>query len=53
VDAIKGLLLGLDQTPEGPAFLKTFEKTAKFDELPNKNAMLARLRQLYQMVKDY
>ena len=53
VNDIKGLLLGIDQTPEGPAILKTFEKTAKFDELPNKDAMLARLRQLYQAVKDY
>src|SRR5574337_1279864 len=50
VEAIKALLVGLDQTPEGPDILKTFEKTAKFDELPNAEAMLARMRQLYQVV---
>ena len=53
VEAIKALLVGLDQTPEGPDILKTFEKTAKFDELPNAEAMLARMRQLYQVVKGY
>ncbi len=53
VEAIKALLVGLDQTPEGPDILKTFEKTAKFDELPNAEAMLARMRQLYQVVKSH
>jgi phosphonate transport system substrate-binding protein len=53
VDAIKALLVGLDQTPEGPDILKTFEKTAKFDELPNAEAMLARMRQLYEVVKSH
>jgi phosphonate transport system substrate-binding protein len=53
VDAIKALLVGLDQTPEGPDILKTFEKTAKFDAVPNEEAMLARMRQLYQMVTSH
>ncbi|OQX64557.1 MAG: hypothetical protein B5M51_03380 [Anaerolinea sp. 4484_236] len=28
------LLLEIDQTPEGPAILETFERTSKFDALP-------------------
>ena len=42
LEAIKALLVGLDQTPEGPEILKTNEKTAKFDEMPNTEAMLGR-----------
>jgi len=52
VDAIKTLLLGLDQTPEGPDILKTFEKTAKFDEVPNAQAMLASMRVMYEITKN-
>jgi phosphonate transport system substrate-binding protein len=48
--AIKALLIGLDQTPEGQDILKTFEKTKKFDELPNPEALLTRIRELYQLV---
>jgi len=51
VEAIKALLISLDQTPEGLEILKTNEKTAKFDEVPNTQAMLARMRQLYELTK--
>lgn len=51
VEAIKALLMSLDQTPEGLEILKTNEKTAKFDEVPNAQAMLARMRQLYEIVQ--
>lgn len=50
MEAVKALLIGLDQTAEGQAILKTFEKTAKFDDLPNTQALLARMRALYQLV---
>ena len=52
LQAVKTLLIGLDQTAEGPAILKTFSKTKKFDELPNTDAMLGRLRELYQLVSS-
>lgn len=51
VEAIKTLLMNLNQTPEGLEILKTNEKTAKFDEVPNAEAMLARMRQLYELIK--
>jgi phosphonate transport system substrate-binding protein len=53
LEAIKALLVGIDQTPEGPDILKNFEKTAKFDNMPNAEAMLARMRQLYDVVKSH
>lgn len=49
LEAIKVLLIGLDQTPEGPDILKSL-KTAKFDELPNPEAMLTRMRELYDVI---
>ena len=53
VDAIKGLLIGLDLTEEGKAILVKFEKTARFDEFPGgADTALARIRQLYNLVKD-
>jgi phosphonate transport system substrate-binding protein len=49
LEAIKALLVGLDQTPEGPDILKSL-KTAKFDELPNPEALLTRMRELYDVI---
>jgi phosphonate transport system substrate-binding protein len=49
-DAVTTLLIGLDQTAEGPGILKTFEKTKKFDALPEPQAMLDRMHELYQLV---
>jgi phosphonate transport system substrate-binding protein len=48
--AIKALLINLDQTAEGPDILTTFEKTKKFDDLPNTQALLDRMHELYQLV---
>ncbi|HET7145418.1 MAG TPA: phosphate/phosphite/phosphonate ABC transporter substrate-binding protein [Anaerolineales bacterium] len=52
VEAIKALLISLNQTPEGLEILKTNENTAKFDEVPNTESMLTRMRQLYELVND-
>lgn len=49
LEAIKALLVGLDQTPEGPDILKSL-KTAKFDELPDSEALLTRMRELYDVI---
>ncbi|MEP6984145.1 MAG: phosphate/phosphite/phosphonate ABC transporter substrate-binding protein [Chloroflexota bacterium] len=53
VDAIKNLLIGINQTDEGKAILVKFEKTARFDEFPGgADTALARIRQLYDLVKS-
>lgn len=53
VDTIKTLLVGLDKTDNGKAILKTFEKTARFDEFPNgADATLKRVNELYQLVQS-
>jgi len=53
LDAIKALLIGLDQTPEGPAIMQSFARTTKFDEFPEgAEAALAHMRDLYNLVKN-
>jgi phosphonate transport system substrate-binding protein len=51
LSAIKTVLLDMDQSAEGQAVLKAFEKTAKFDEFPT-TADLNRMRQLYELIQD-
>lgn len=53
VEAVKTVLMGMDQTKEGQAVLKKFKKTAKFDEFPGGiEAALTRMRELYRLVLD-
>lgn len=51
VEAIKQILLDMDQTPEGKAVLEQFEETAKFDTFPTQKD-IARMQQLYEQVQN-
>jgi phosphonate transport system substrate-binding protein len=51
VEAIKQILLSMDQTEEGKVVLEEFEETAKFDDFPPE-ADLAKMRELYQQVQN-
>lgn len=50
LQAIKAILVSMDQNTTGQTALKSFEKTAKFDDFPTDNA-LARMRELYKLVQ--
>ncbi len=51
VEAIKTILLNMDQSPEGQEVLEKFEETAKFDNFPTESD-ISRMRELYQKVKN-
>lgn len=50
VSAIKAVLLQMDNTADGQAVLKSFEKTAKFDEFSP--TTLERMQELYQIFQN-
>ncbi len=51
LEAIKAILLEMDQTEEGKAVLEQFEETAKFDDFPPE-ADIVKMRELYQQVQN-
>ncbi len=51
VEAIKTVLLEMDQTEAGKIVLEEFEETAKFDNFPPE-ADIAKMRELYQQVQN-
>ncbi len=51
VEAIKTILLEMDQTESGKTVLEKFEKTTKFDNFPPE-ADIARMRELYEQVQN-
>lgn len=51
VEAIKQILLEMDQTEEGKVVLEEFEETGKFDDFPPE-ADIAKMRELYQQVQN-
>jgi phosphonate transport system substrate-binding protein len=53
VEAIKGLLIGLDKTPEGKDILKKFQTTTKFDEFPGgPDTAFTRIRELDKLINQ-
>ncbi len=53
LEAVRSLLLDMDQSEEGRLVLATFEETSRFDEFPGGADMaLARMRELYDIVQN-
>jgi phosphonate transport system substrate-binding protein len=50
VQAVKAVLVGMDQIATAQTVLASFEKTAKFDDFPT-DAALTRMRELYKLVQ--
>lgn len=50
LQAIKTVLLDMENSPEGESVLREFESTLRFDEFPSQ-AALDRMRELYRMIR--
>lgn len=51
VEAIKKVMVNMDETEEGKTVLKTFEETAQFDAFPT-DQDISRMQQLYEQVQN-
>lgn len=52
LEAVRVTLVKMNETKDGRIVLKHFANTAKFDEFPGAEAELARMRMLYDIVKN-